>query len=75
MMQLDSVVICATTDGALKRLLQHGGAICKQVGKREHGKLRMQLSLVRLPFHTAVELGLILAGPELNAFPAKDQTA
>lgn len=66
-MQLDSVMICATTDSALKRLLKHGGAIWQQVARCEQGKLRMQHSLVRVPFAVAVELGLIAAEPNLKA--------
>jgi hypothetical protein len=66
-MRVEAVMVSATTDTELKRLLKNGGEIWQQIGKREQGKMRMQETIVRLPYDAALTLGLITTGPKLKA--------
>lgn len=66
-MHIDSIIVCATSDYELRRLLKEGGEVWQHVGTRAEGKLRWQHSLVKLPVTTALRLGLISNGPKQKA--------
>jgi len=65
-MTLDSILVCATSEYELKRLLKEGGEVWQHVGQRGEGKLRWQHTLVKLPVATALRLGLIINGPKMK---------
>lgn len=66
-MQVDSIIVCATSEYEVRRLLKEGGEVWQHIGSREGGKLRWQHSLVKLPVGTALRLGLITSGPKHKA--------
>ncbi|HLG78135.1 MAG TPA: hypothetical protein VKX46_17090 [Ktedonobacteraceae bacterium] len=64
-MQIDSIIVCATSEYEVKRLLKEGGEVWQHVGQRAQGqKLRWQHSLIKIPVTTALRLGLIISGPK-----------
>ncbi len=65
-MTLDSIIVCATSEYELKRLLKEGGEVWQHVGQRGEGKLRWQHTLVKVPVAIALRLGLIAGGPKLK---------
>ncbi|MBA3824483.1 MAG: hypothetical protein H0X24_11395 [Ktedonobacterales bacterium] len=66
-MTLDSILVCATSDYELKRLVKEGGEVWQHVGQRGAGKLRWQHTLVKVPISAALRLGLVTNGPKMKA--------
>jgi hypothetical protein len=71
LMTLDSILVCATSEYELKRLLREGGEVWQHVGQRGEGKLRWQHTLVKLPIAVALRLGLVASGPKMKAEPVE----